>query len=103
MGVFGDLMDFTVSLEDPGDFLQENSLGKNGSTSPIQVGRDENLTVRFEDGHDVLNDVQDAEVVGDRPLRHWVGKSGESGCHLHLSRGDNKHNILSLSGPLLQR
>ena len=35
--------------------------------------------------HDVLKNVQDAEVVGDRPLRHWFGKSGESGCHLRLS------------------
>ena len=47
MGVFGDLMDFAVSLEDPGDILRENSVGENGSTSPIQVGRDEDLTVRF--------------------------------------------------------
>ena len=103
MGVFGDLMDFAVSLEDPGDFLKENSLGENGSTSPFQVGRYEDLTVRFEDGHDVLNDVENAEVVGDPPLSHWVGKSIESGCHLRLPKGGNKHSVLSLSDPLLQR
>ena len=70
MRVLGYLVDLTVSMNNPGDLLQQNCLSQDDSTHPHQACG--NSSIGFEDGHNVLYDVENPVVEGNGPLGHGV-------------------------------